>query len=45
MRFQKDTNSGGPAMNAWKDLPEGPEQMAGFFQDEADVGYMFDNSE
>ncbi|MCD4726693.1 MAG: sulfotransferase domain-containing protein [Pirellulales bacterium] len=41
MRFLKDTNCGGPTMDAWKDLPEGPMQMAGFFRDEANVGYMF----
>ena len=41
MRFLRDTNSGGASMTAWKDLPEGPERMAGYFRDEGDVGYMF----
>jgi len=41
MRFLKDTNCGGPATDAWMDVPEGPEQMAGFFRAEAHVDYMF----
>jgi hypothetical protein len=41
MRFQKDTNSGGAGMSAWKCLPEGPEQMAGYLRDESESRYMF----
>lgn len=41
MRFLKDTNCRESDAERWRTLPDGPQQMAIFFQSESNVNYMF----